>query len=374
MDDDAECPAIPFFNYQRAFAGQADNYIEILRDVLSRGAFIQQRDLELFETHFAERLGVRHALGVGNGTDGLLIAFRAAGIESGDEVLIPSHTMVATAAAAVHCGGTPVLVDCGADHLIDVPSAEAAVTSRTRFIVPVHLNGRVADMDAVEAMAARHHLTIIEDAAQALGARYKGRPAGSFGKAAAFSFYPAKILGCFGDGGAVVTNDDEVAHHVRLLRDHGRDQHGETRLWGLNSRLDNLQAAILDFQLKQLTAAIERRRAIAARYEGRLADIGQLVLPPGPESNTDHFDVFQNYELEAERRDALREHLRTNGVGTVVQWGGRAVHQFPALGLHASLPATERLFQRCLMLPMNLTLKDDDVDRIASLVRAFYGC
>ena len=142
----------------------------------------------------------------------------------------------------------------------------------------------------------------------------------------------------------------------------------------MNSRLDNLQAAILDFQLKQLTASIERRREIAARYEGHLADIEQLVLPPGPESDTDHFDVFQNYELEADRRDALREHLRGNGVGTIIQWGGRAVHQFPALGLHASLPATERLFQRCLMLPMNLTLTDDDVDRVASLVRAFYGC
>jgi len=363
---------VPFFNYQGAFATQEDALLAIVRDVVRRGAFIQQRDLAEFEERLARYLKVEHVFGVGNATDGLIMAFRAAGIGPGDEVIFPSHTMVASPSAVFHAGATPVPVDCGPDHLIDPRAVADAITPRTRAIMPVHLNGRTCAMDPLLEVARRHGLLIIEDAAQALGSSYKGRHAGSFGVAAAFSFYPAKILGCLGDGGAVVTNDDEVARTIRLLRDHGRNELGEVERWGLNSRLDNLQAAILDFQFKDYSRIIARRRELAARYQAGLGDLPSLQLPPAPGSDPDHFDVFQNYEIEADRRDELRQFLSQHGIGTLIQWGGKAVHQFAALGLRASLPATERLFRRCLMLPMNTMVSDEDADYVCTKMREFY--
>ena len=366
---------IPFFNYQQAFTPHEEELVGIFRDVMRRGAFIMQRDLEQFEAHLASYLGVKYAFGMANCTDALIMALRAAGVGPGDEVIFPSHTMVASPASAFFVGATPVPVDCGPDHLIDPASVEGAITERTKAIMPVQLNGRTADMDTIGAIARKHGLLIVEDSAQGLGSMFRGRFAGSFGVAGTYSFYPAKILGCLGDGGALVTNDDQIARKVVLYRDHGRNPTtGNVEMWGLNSRLDNLQAAILDFQFRDYQAIINRRRAIASLYQELLGDVEQLALPPAPGSDPAHFDTFQNYEIEAERRDALREFLKQRGVGTMVQWGGKAVHQFTALGFKVSLPNTERLFERCLMLPMNLTVSDDDVHYIAGAIREFYGC
>ena len=365
--------SIPFFNYKEAFASREGEYVEIFRDVLRRGAFIQQQDLADFERHLAEYLGVRHAIGVGNATDGLVFAWRAAGLRPGDEVIFPSHTMVASPASVVHAGGVPVAVDCGSDHLIDPDTIEAAITPRTRAIMPVQLNGRTANMDRIQEICDRHGLFVIEDSAQALGSRFKGRFAGTFGRAGVYSFYPAKILGCFGDGGAIVTNDDTMAQRMHLLRDHGRNQEGEVVEWGFNSRLDNLQAAILDRQFANYGDIIEHRRSLAARYEDRLGDLPQLQLPPAPDSDPDHFDVYQNYEIQADDRDGLRNHLKAKGIGTLIQWGGKAVHQFSGLKLRASLPKTESLFQRCLMLPMNTVVSLDDSDYISECIRQYYA-
>ena len=364
--------SIPFFNYRGAFAAREDEFLDIIRDVLRRGAFIQQRDLAEFEEALAAYLGVRYAFGVANATDGLIISLRAAGIRPGDEVIFPSHTMVASPASVAHVGAVPVAVDIGPDHLIDPRAVEAAVTERTRAIMPVQLNGRTCDMDAIEKLASKHDLIIIEDAAQALGSRFKGRHAGTFGIAAAFSFYPAKILGCFGDGGAVVTDDAEIARKITLLRDHGRNENGEVETWGFNSRLDNLQAAILHAQFREYEQIIRRRRSIAALYDSLLSELGELVLPPAPDADANHFDVYQNYEVEADRRDELRNFLSDQGIGTILQWGGTPVHQFKGLGFDVSLPATERFFERCLMLPMNMMVTDDEVRYIAMTIRAFY--
>src|SRR5258705_3557245 len=365
--------SIPFFNYKEAFASREGEYVEILRDVLRRGAFIQQQDLADFERHLAEYLGVRHAIGVGNATDGLVFAWRAAGLRPGDEVIFPSHTMVASPASVVHAGGVPVAVDCGSDHLIDPDTIEAAITPRTRAIMPVQLNGRTANMDRITEICDRHGLLVIDDSAQALGSRFKGRFAGTFGRAGVYSFYPAKILGCFGDGGAIVTNDDTMAQRMHLLRDHGRNQEGEVVEWGFNSRLDSLQPAILDRQFANYGDIIEHRRSLAARYEDRLGDLPQLQLPPAPDSDPDHFDVYQNYEIQADDRDGLRNHLKAKGIGTLIQWGGKAVHQFSGLKLRASLPKTESLFQRCLMLPMNTVVSLDDSDYISECIRQYYA-
>jgi dTDP-4-amino-4,6-dideoxygalactose transaminase len=365
--------SIPFFDYQRAFIAQEEEFVRIFRDVMRRGAFIMQRDLAQFEQNLARYVGVRHAIGLANCTDALIIALRAAGIGPGDEVIFPSHTMVASPSSIFFVGATPVPVDCGPDHLIDPDSVQKAVTKRTKAIMPVQLNGRTADMDAIATIAREYGLMVVEDSAQGLGSRFKGRFAGTFGVAGTFSFYPAKILGCFGDGGALVTDDDEIARRTLLYRDHGRNaQTGEVEMWGLNSRLDNLQAAILDLQFENYQGIIDRRRGVASLYQELLGDLPELGLPPAPGSDPDHYDTFQNYEIEAERRDELRAFLRERGVGTLVPWGGKAVHQFPRLGFTQRMPNTDRVFTRCLMLPTNLTVTDADVRYVAAMVREFY--
>lgn len=366
--------SVPFFDYKAFYSSQETEFSAAIQDVLSRGAFILQQDLRDFEQALADYLGVKHAIGLSNCTDALIVALRTAGIGPGDEVIFPSHTFVASPSSIHWVGATPVPVECGADHLIDPDAIKPAITSKTKAIMPVSLNGRACTFDPVVQVANEHGLTIVEDSAQALGSKYKGKFAGTFGVSGTFSFYPAKILGCFGDGGALVTNDDDVAYKTKLYRDHGRDEEtGEIEQWGFNFRLDNLQAAILHVQFKNYDATIDRRRRIAAMYEKGLRDLEQLTLPPAPDSDPDHFDVYQNYEIEADRRDDLRQFLRDNGIGTLIQWAGKAVHQHEKLGFRVSLPKTERLFQRCLLLPINLFLSDDDVQYVIEKVREFYG-
>lgn len=365
--------SVPFFNYPQVFTSHESEFVAIIREVGRRGAFIMQRDLAEFERNLAQFLGARHALGVANATDGLIVSLRAAGLQSGDEVILSSHTMIATAAAIHFAGGVPIPVECGSDHLIDPAAAAAAVTARTRVIVPTQLNGRTCDMDALQSIAHKHGLLIVEDAAQALGSKFKGRCAGTFGIASAISFYPAKVLGCLGDGGAVVTDDEAVYERMYQLRDHGRNRDGEIVSWGMNSRLDNLQAALLAFQLERYQHVMERRRRIAAIYQQVLGEMAQLALPPAPDSDPDHYDIYQNYEIEAERRDELRAFLKEKGVGTLVQWGGQAVHHLKALGFAQKLPYTDSLFERTLMLPMNMSLSDDDVHYVSDCIRRFYG-
>jgi dTDP-4-amino-4,6-dideoxygalactose transaminase len=364
---------VPFFNYPAVFASDESALTEIFVDVGRRGAYIQQRDLEEFESRIADYVGAKHVLGIANATDALHLAMRANGIGPGDEVIFCTHTMVATAASVHFAGGTPVPVNCGSDHLIDPQCVEDAITPRTKAILPTQLNGRTCDMDAIQAIADKHGLLIIEDAAQALGSKFKDRCAGTFGAAACISFYPAKTLGCLGDGGCVITNDDDVCDKLRMLRDHGRDQSGEVRMWGLNSRLDNLQAAILNHKLTHYDAAIARRREIARLYDEQLRELPQLVLPSAPESDSRHFDIFQNYELEAEDRSRLQSYLKEKGVGTLIQWGGKAVHQFRGLGFSQSLPRTEQLFEKFLMLPMNTSLTDADVSYVCDCMHRFYA-
>ena len=364
---------IPFFNYRGAFGAIEPELLATITDVIRRGAFIMQRDLVEFEQAIAQYLGVKHAFGVGNATDGLLIAYRAAGLEQGDEVIFPAHTMVASPSAVHFAGGVPVPADIGPDHMLDPRSVEKAITKRTKFIMPVQVNGRTCDMDALQAIADRHGLRIIEDAAQALGSRFKGKPAGSFGVAAAFSYYPAKVLGSLGDGGMVVTNDDAVADKIHQLRDHGRDRDGEVSSWGLNSRLDNIQAAVLHLQFKDYDSIIAHRRKLASVYQDVMGDLTEVALPPAPDADPRHFDVYQNYEMEADRRDELKAYLKDKGIGTLIQWGGKAVHQFERLGFKVSLPATERFFERCIMLPMNMMVTTDDAEYVGGVVRSFYG-
>ncbi|MDA9652336.1 DegT/DnrJ/EryC1/StrS family aminotransferase [Pseudomonadota bacterium] len=363
---------IPFFNYPRLYTDQKTDMLRIFEDVASRGAFIMQSDLLEFEDSFAKFTKSNYALGVANGTDAMELALMAIGLNPGDEIIICSHTMVATASAIVTAGGMPVPVELGYDNLIDPQAIEDAITANTVGIMPTQLNGRTCNMDAIKLIAKKHSLFIVEDSAQALGSTFKGQHAGTFGLAGGISFFPAKVLGCFGDGGGVLIQDKELYHKIYQLHDHGRDTDGEIKSWGRNSRLDNLQAAFLNHGLASYQNIIDKRRSIATLYQEQLGDLEELMLPIAPNMEPDHYDVFQNYELEADDRDQLQAHLKANGIGTLIQWSGKAVHQFPELGFNIKLPKVEKFFERCLMLPMNIFLSEDEVTYISNAVRGFY--
>jgi dTDP-4-amino-4,6-dideoxygalactose transaminase len=364
--------SIPFFPYSQLFTAQEAELTALMVDVCRRGAYILQKDCRDLEANLAKFANVKHAFGLANGTDAIIIGLKAVGVGPGDEVILPSHTYIATAASVHMVGATPVLAECGPDHMLDPADIEQRITPKTKAIMPVQVNGRTCDMDAIQAVADKHGLLVVEDAAQALGSKFKGKSAGTFGKFGTISFYPAKLLGCFGDGGAIFTNDDAVAEKISLLRDHGRNAEGRVVAWGYNSRLDNLQAAILNFKLKTFDQDCVRRRAVAARYQAGLGDLKELTLPPAPDADKRHHDVYQNYELEADRRDELRKHLEEQGVRTIIQWAGTPVHQFSELGFTVKLPRTDAFFKRCFMLPMNAAVSDEDVDYIIAAIRQFY--
>ena len=363
---------VPFFDYPRLFLDDKKELIEILEDVGSRGAYILQRDLVEFEKKLANYTGSKFAVGVGNATDGLELAWLAIGLKKGDEVIISSHTMLATASAIITAGGTPVPVDIGEDNLIDVDAVANAITKNTVGISPTQLNGRTCDMESIMNIANSKGLSIVEDAAQALGSKFKNQSAGTFGDAGSFSFFPAKVLGALGDGGGVVTNKKEIYEKVFQLHDHGRDTQGEVQSWGRNSRLDNLQAAILNKRFSRYEKVIKRRREIANLYNEQLSILEEIKLPPAPVESGDHFDVYQNYELQAENRDTLKNYLLNCGVGTIIQWGGKGVHQWEVLGFEVRLPKTEDFFKKCLMLPINMFITDEDVYYVCESIINFY--
>jgi dTDP-4-amino-4,6-dideoxygalactose transaminase len=365
--------SIPFFPYSDLFKRDEAALSEIMIDVCRRGAYIQQQECRDFEANLAKFMGVKYAFGVANGTDALIIGLNAVGIGPGDEVILPSHTYIATAASVHLIGAKPVLAECGFDHMLDAADVEKRITPKTKAIMPVQINGRTCDMEALRAVAEKHGIMLVEDAAQALGSMFNGQCAGTFGKFGTISFYPAKLLGCFGDGGAIVTNDDEVASRISLLKDHGRNAEGRVVAWGYNSRLDNMQAAVLDYKLKSYPLEIERRRSVATKYQRGLHDLLELTLPPAPDADARHFDVYQNYELEADSRDDLRLYLDAQGIKTIVQWAGTPVHQFKELGFTVDLPKTDAFFKRCLMLPMNSAVTDHEVDYIVNTIRRYYG-
>ena len=367
---------IPFFNYPYSFNKNKHSFESIFKDVCQRGAYILQKDLVNFEKNLAKYIKAKHVIGVSDGTNALILGMRASGIKENDEIIISSHTYIATAAAIKLIGATPVFSDIGKDNLLSDSNIEQLISKRTKAIMPTQLNGRCCNMDGIMDIAQRYDLDIFEDSAQGLGAKFKEKFAGTFGKFGTFSFYPAKLLGCFGDGGAVITNDDEIAKKVYLLRDHGRDENGTVVSWGTNSRLDNLQAAFLDFKLRTFEDDIKRRREIAGMYDNEFRKHPKIIPPPGPNNKDGHFDVYQNYEGEFDNRDQLKLYLQEQGIGTLIQWGGKAVHHFQDLGYgigkYKYLNKTNKFFKNCLMLPMNTALSNVEVNYIISKVLSFY--
>lgn len=367
---------IPFFDYTHVYGQYKNELQKIILDISKRGSFILQNEGLNFEKNLSLFTESKYALGVGNCTDGLLLSIKAASIGKGDEIIFSSHTFVATASAIYHSGAVPVPVECGADHLIDVNSIESAITSKTKAIIPTQLNGHVCDMDQILKICKKHNLILLEDAAQSLGAKYKGQFAGTFGLTGSFSFYPAKVIGCFGDGGAVITNSKDMFDQIFLTRNHGRAKIGEILTWGMNSRLDNIQAAILDFKLSKYQLDIDRRRKIASLYNEGLKDVKEIVLPRSPDSDKAKFEIYQNYEIElvdSKKRDNFRDFLSKQNIGTILQWGGKAVHEFEGLNFNISLPFTEDLMRRSLLIPMNTSLSNNDIEYIVQKIRKYFG-
>ncbi|MDA9586549.1 DegT/DnrJ/EryC1/StrS family aminotransferase [Amylibacter sp.] len=363
---------VPFFEYPRLWSDDREDLLSIIDDVSSTGGFILQKAVSDFESELASYTGVNYSVGVGNATDGMEIFLEAIGVNPGDEIIISSHTMLATASAIKVAGGVPIPVDIGEDNLISLQAIEEAINSNTIAIMPTQLNGRICDMDSIIALAKKYGLFVVEDAAQALGSRYKGQHAGTFGLASDISFFPAKVLGCLGDAGGVLVNDEALYHQIYQLHDHGRDTDGKVKRWGRNSRLDNIQAAILSHKLKSYEDVITRRRKVAALYQERLGHLEELQLPPGPVVNGENFDVYQNYELQSDKRDDLKNYLNKKGIGTLIQWGGTAIHQFNNLGFNQDCPNADRFFERCIMLPMNVFISDDDVHYVCDMIIDFY--
>ena len=369
---------VPFFDWRALYAERADAYSRILSDTALRGGFILQGAVDEFEAGLEAYLGVRHAIGLSNGTDAMLLGLRAARFEPGAEVILPANGFIAAAQAIHFAGSVPVPVDgCDDDGLISPEAVQAAITPATRAIMAVHVNGRVCAMDALMAIAEAHGLLVVEDACQALGARLDDRPAGRFGAWGAFSFYPSKTLGCFGDAGALVTDDDDLAARVRAMRNHGAGPDKviprDCAEWGTNARIDNLQAAILAYKLGWYDQTIARRREIAAEYQEAFQGMPGVELPPAPDADARRFDVFQNYEIRCDQRDGLRAHLQSRGVGTIAQWGGVPLHQFRGLGFTQELPRADRFAARAILLPMNHLLTDAQVARVIAGVCEFFG-
>ncbi len=333
--------------------------------VLASGWFILGPEVEAFEAEFAAASGAPHAVGVGTGTDALALALRAAGIGPGDEVITAPLSAAYSALAIMMAGATPVFADIDADRLtMDPAAAAAAVTPRTAAILPVHLYGQPADMPAFEALAARHGLAVIEDACQAHVATSAGRPVGSFGVAGAFSFYPTKNLGALGDGGAVITRDQALADRIKRLRNGGQTARYRHVEFGVNSRLDELQAAILRARLPRLPGWTARRRALAARY--RLGLAGARVVVP-PERDPGH--VYHLFPITTPRRDALQAHLADRGIGTLVHYPIAIPSQDAMRGIASGpCPVAERIAAEVCSLPLHPNLADEDVDAVVAAI------
>ena len=363
---------VPFVNYSLQYKNLEKEIDAAIKKVLSEGQLILREDVERFEKKLAEFLGVKYVVSLNSGTDALIFALKSAGIGPGDEVITVSHTFFATIEAIIHNGAKPVFVEVREDFLINPNQIEEKITKKTKAIIAVHYNGRMCEMDKIMEIAAKHNLFVIEDSAQALGATYNNKKAGSFGTAGCFSFYPAKILGTAGDGGAVCTNDEQIAEKARLLRGHGIKGKTEIVLYGFTSRLDNLQAAILNVKLPYLGDWIIKRREIAKRYQEGLGDLKEVKTPPPPEE-IPNFDVYQNYVLKAKKRNELYNYLKEQSVETLIK-DPVANHKHPGLGLeNFSLPYTEQLADQVISLPMYPELTNEQVDYVIKTVKEFYS-
>lgn len=359
---------IPLVNLQRQHEALASEIRSAIDNVITRGDFILGADVEAFEREFASFCGVRHCIGVANGLDALVLSLKALGIREGDEVITAANTFSATAYAIQHAGAMPVVVDHEPQtYTMDARRLHAAITSRTKAIMPVHLYGQPADMQAIRPVAEEHDLPIIEDACQAHGAHYLGSRCGSLGRAAAFSFYPGKNLGAMGDGGAITTNDDELADWARSARNYGSKIKYRHTTRGWNSRLDTIQAAVLRVKLRHLDQWNQRRRELATVYRQHLAGVD--VILPETRAGGDH--VFHLFVIRCPQRDGVLQFLQERGIGAGIHYP-IPVHRQVAFGRvcreSEPLKHAEQFADELLSLPICPFITEDEVRRVCQAV------
>ena len=351
---------IPFVDLKREYVEISEEITYAFHRVLESGWFILGDEVKNFEEEFSKYIGTKYGIGVNSGSDALFLALKALGIGNGDEVITVSHTFISTVDAIVRNGAKPVFVDIDPDtYCIDVTKVEGGITKKTRAIIPVHLYGHPADMEPIMEIAKKYNLYVIEDACQAHGAEYKGKKVGSIGDIGSFSFYPIKNLGAYGDGGIVVTNNEELAEKLRMFRNYGQPQKYYHDFVGVNSRLDEIQAAVLRVKLKYLDGWNERRIKVARLYNKLLED--SEIVTPNEKEYAKH--VYHLYVIRYKNREMLQQHLQKNGIPTQIHYP-IPVHKQKAylnLGFNVHLPATEKICTEILSLPMHPLLHEDEI-------------
>lgn len=363
---------IPFVDLKAQYAAISVEVNEALHSVVTNADFILGKDVELFEQEFASFCEADYAVGVDSGTSALELALRAYEIGEGDEVITVSHTFIATVAAISYTGARPILVDIDRDtYNIDAAQIEKAITSRTKAIVPVHLYGQPSDLDAVIAVARKHNLVVIEDACQAHGALYRGKPVGAIGDSGCFSFYPGKNLGAYGDAGMVVTNNRDIADRLKLLRNYGQPEKYQHTIMGYNRRLDSLQAAVLRVKLRHLDEWNASRQRAAMRYDELLKDVESIRTPYVAEESS---HIYHLYVIQHPQRDRLLSYLREQGVYAGLHYP-TPVHLQPCyenLGMRfGSLPVTEALASQVISLPMYAEITGEQIEYVCECVKRF---
>jgi len=367
--------SVPYVNLAAQHATIKDRLLAAVGTVIDHGQFILGDEVAEFERRFAELCGVRYALGLNSGTDALILALKALGIGPGDEVITVPSSFVASVSCIELWGAKAVFVDVGEDYNIDPGQIEQAITSRTRAILPIHLTGRPADMDPILAIARAHGLHVVEDCAQAVNAEYRGQRVGSFGALGCFSLHPLKTLNACGDGGMLTTNDAGLYEELKRLRNHGLQTRDNCVQWGLNSRLDTMQAAMLLVKLDYLDEWTEGRRANACAYQQLLGEMPQIQPPVDRPRERAVYHTFV-IQAEADRRDDLQDYLARKGVGTAVHYPTPIHLQKAASGLGHSIgsfPVAERQAARFLSLPVYPELQSHQLEYVAHCVRSFYG-
>ncbi|MCL6087792.1 MAG: DegT/DnrJ/EryC1/StrS family aminotransferase [Actinobacteria bacterium] len=364
---------VPFGDLSRQYKVYKKEFDTIISGVLEKGNFILGENLSRFETNFAGYLGAKYGVGVGSGTEALHLALVACGIGMGDEVITVANTAVPTISAIDFAGATPVFVDIEENsYLINPDLIESRITSRTKAIIPVHLYGNPCNMDKIISIAKKYNLKVIEDCAQAHGAEYKGKKAGTFGDLGAFSFYPSKNLGANGDAGMIVTNNGELAEKVRLLRNYGFEDRYKSIMRGFNSRLDEIQAALLDFKLTKLDEWNLRRKQIAKRYISELSGL-PIILPSYLPENT---HVFHLFVIRVAQRDKFMKFLLNEGISTIIHYP-IPIYLQPAykfLGCKKEdLPVIEKILEEILSIPIYPELEDAEVDYVIAVIKKFYN-
>ncbi|MBD9355060.1 DegT/DnrJ/EryC1/StrS family aminotransferase [Methylomonas albis] len=362
---------VPYVGLKAEFEQRKNELTRAFEAIGSSAGYVLRDEVSQFETSIADMLGVGYAIGVNSGTDALFLALKALNIGPGDEVITVAHTFVATLAAVVHCGAKPILIDIADDFNMAADKLEQVLSGATKVIIPVHMNGRCCNMSAILAVAEKYGLHVIEDAAQSLGAHIDGRHAGSFGVANAFSLHPMKNLHCYGDGGVITTNSASLAEQLKVLRNHGQNATKALISFGFNSRLDNLQAALLNVNFKYFADDVKRRRELAGRYHQGLGSVSGIKLPQPPE-DSGYFDTFSSFPILSEDRDLLLKYLQAKGVECFIHWETPLHHnQYLNLG-NIELPMTERVSREVLSLPIHPFLDNDQCDYVITAVREFF--